>query len=161
MTPEPLKNFANVGARSDNVTFDRALATRKKGSELFGMGHPFVDALLIHLQNPPFGAEVACLPGDVDSAKVEARYRVTWDRADKGTFSGVVIVSLNGTARVEELSRDPGRFSTPSPSTCATIDTDTEARAEETLNLWISSRRTEFADGTIPRWELLGVSVHG
>ena len=161
MTPEPLKNFANVGARYDNVTFDRALATRKKGSELFGMGHPFVDALLIHLQNPPFGAEVACLSGSVDSAKVEARYRVTWDRADKGTFSGVVIVSLNGTARVEELSRDPGRFSAPSPSTCASIEPDMEARAEETLNLWISSRRTEFADGTIPRWELLGVSVHG
>jgi hypothetical protein len=64
-------------------------------------------------------------------------------------------------ARVEELSRDPGRFRTPPPSTCASVEPDTEARAEETLNLWIASRRTEFADGTIPRWELLGVSVHG
>jgi hypothetical protein len=73
----------------------------------------------------------------------------------------MVIVSVNGTAKVEELSRDPGRFNAPQPNACAAIDGDAEQRAEETLNLWISSQRTEFAEGTIPRWELLGVSVHG
>jgi len=161
ITPESLKGFPNVGARYDNVTFDRDLATRKKGSELFGIGHPFVDGLIRHLQSPPFAAEVACLPGEIGGAHVEARYRVTWDRADKGAFSGMVIVSVNGTAKVEELSRDPGRFNAPQPTTCAAIDGDTEQRAEETLNLWISSQRTEFVEGTIPRWELLGVSVHG
>jgi hypothetical protein len=120
-----------------------------------------VDGLIRHLQSPPFAAEVACLPGEVGGTHVEARYRVTWDRADKGAFSGMVIVSVNGTARVEELSRDPGRFNAPQPTTCGAIDGDAEQRAEETLNLWISSQRTEFAEGTIPRWELLGVSVHG
>jgi superfamily II DNA or RNA helicase len=160
IAPESLKNFPNVGARYDNVTFDRSLATRKKGSELFGIGHPFVDALIRYLQNPPFGSEVACLAGELDGPRVEARYRVTWDRADKGTFSGVVIVSLNGTAKVEELSRDPSRFNARGPAVCSSIESDVDQRAEETLNLWISSRRTEFAEGTIPRWELLGVSVH-
>ncbi len=160
ITPENLKNSANVGARYDNVTFDRALAMRKKGSELFGIGHPFVDAVIRYLQNPPFGAEVACLPGEVDGARIEARYRVTWDRAEKGAISGVVIVSLNGTAKVEDLSRDPGRFNAAPAAACSGIEGDAEQRAEETLNLWISSRRTEFAEGTIPRWELLGVSVH-
>jgi SNF2 family DNA or RNA helicase len=161
ITPESLKGFPNVGGRYDSVTFDRGLATRKKGSELFGIGHPFVDGLIRHLQSPPFAAEVACLPGEIGGAHVEARYRVTWDRADKGAFSGMVIVSVNGTAKVEELSRDPGRFNAPQPTACAAIDGDAEQRAEETLNLWISSQRTEFAEGTIPRWELLGVSVHG
>jgi len=113
ITPESLKGFPNVGARYDHVTFDRDLATRKKGSELFGIGHPFVDGLIRHLQSPPFAAEVACLPGKVGGAHVEARYRVTWDRADKGAFSGMVIVSVNGTAKVEELSRAPGRFNAP------------------------------------------------
>jgi hypothetical protein len=161
VTPECLKSSPNVGARYDTVTFDRNLATRKKGSELFGIGHPFVDGLVKYLQNPPFAAEVACLPGEVGGANVEARYRVTWDRAEKGAFSGIVIVSVNGTAKVEELSHDPGRFNAPQPAACTQIENDCEQRAEEVLNLWISSRRTEFADGTIPRWELLGLSVHG
>ena len=161
ISPESLRSLPNVGARYDNVTFDRSLATRKKGSELFGIGHPFVDALIRYLQNPPFGSEVACLAGSVDGPKVEARYRVTWDRAEKGNFSGVVIVSVNGATNVEELSRDPERFKAPAPAVCGNIDAEAEQRAEETLNLWISSRRTEFAEGTIPRWELLGLSVHG
>jgi superfamily II DNA or RNA helicase len=161
ISPESLRSLPNVGARYDNVTFDRSLATRRKGSELFGIGHPFVDALIRYLQNPPFGSEVACLAGSVDGPKVEARYRVTWDRAEKGNFSGVVIVSVNGATNVEELSRDPERFKAPAPAVCGSIEADAEQRAEETLNLWISSRRTEFAEGTIPRWELLGLSVHG
>lgn len=161
VTPDCLKSYPNVGARYDNVTFDRGLATRKKGSELFGIGHPFIDGLIRYLQNPSFAAEAACLPGEAGGCNVEARYRVTWDRSEKGAFSGIVIVSVNGTAKVEELSRDPGRFNAPQPARCAVIEADAEQRAEETLNLWISSRRTEFAEGTIPRWELLGVSVHG
>jgi SNF2 family DNA or RNA helicase len=161
ITPECLKGFGNVGGRYDCVTFDRELATRKKGVELFGVGHPFIDALIRYLQNPPFAAEVACLSGEVGGATVEARYRVTWDRADKGAFSGIIIVSVNGAAKVEELSRDPGRFNTSPPTACSTVHADAQQRAEEVLNLWISSRRTEFADTTIPRWELLGLSAHG
>lgn len=161
ITPDCLKGVSTVGGRYDCVTFDRELATRKKGSELFGIGHPFIDALIRYLQNSPFAAEVACLPGEVGGAIVEARYRVTWDRADKGAFSGIVIVSVNGTAKVEELSRDPGRFSMPPPAASADVNLDAEQRVEEVLNLWISSRRTEFAEGTIPRWELLGLSAHG
>lgn len=53
------------------------------------------------------------------------------------------------------------RFMATPHTARATCESDMGARAEEKLNLWISSRRTEFADGTIPRWELLGVSVHG
>ena len=160
ITPEKLQGFSNVGARYDRVTFDRELATRTRGSELFGIGHPFVDALIRYLQTPPFSAEVACLPGEISGSIVEARYRVTWDRTDKGVFSSIVIVGVNGTARVEEVSRDPGRFSRPPPAACPVVEPDVEQRAEETLNLWISSRRTEFSHRTIPRWELLGVSVH-
>ena len=161
ITPDCLKGFGNVGGRYDCVTFDRELATRKKGAELFGVGHPFIDALIRYLQNPPFAAEVACLPSEVGGATIEARYRVTWDRTDKGAFSGIVIVSVNGAAKVEELSRDPGRFNTPPPAACSAVNLDAQQRAEEVLNLWISSRRTEFAETTIPRWELLGLSAHG
>lgn len=160
ITPEKLQGFSSVGTRYDRVTFDRELATRTRGSELFGIGHPFVDALIRYLQTPPFSAEVACLPGEISGSIVEARYRVTWDRTDKGVFSSIVIVGVNGTARVEEVSRDPGRFSRPPPAACPVVEPDVEQRAEETLNLWISSRRTEFSHRTIPRWELLGVSVH-
>jgi superfamily II DNA or RNA helicase len=160
ITPECLKSFPNVGARYDRVTFDREIATRKRGTELFGIGHPFVDALVRFLQNPPFPAEVACLPGNLNGTTIEARYRVTWDRADKAAVSSIVIVGVNGAARIEEVSRDPNRLGVAAPPSCSAVSSDAEQRADEALNLWISSRRTEFAEGTIPRWELLGVSAH-
>ncbi|MEI8141072.1 MAG: hypothetical protein WCI03_14545 [bacterium] len=111
-TPDCLKVYPLVAPRYENVTFDRELATRTKKCELFGVGHPLIDALLSYLQNAPFSGDTACVPAaSTASGMVEARYRVTWDRAD------------------------------------------------ETIRLWIASRKTELPPGTIPRCDLLGVSV--
>ena len=161
ITPECLKSYPRVGAKYDNVTFNREIATRKKKCELFGIGHPLVDALLAYLQNAPFSGDAACLPaaGAIPGC-VEARYRVTWDRADQGASSSVVRVVLNGHAKADEDSMDAERLGIqqkvkPTNSVPVTV----EAQAEEAIRLWIASRRTEMPEGTIPRYELLGVSI--
>ena len=157
--PDCLKGFSQVNPQYNIVTFDRALSTRTKKSELFGIGHPLVDALLTYLQNAPFDADTAYLPaagGKTDF--VEARYRVTWHRPEQPTSSSVVRVILNGSATVDESSLDPDRLVSSLWVSPQSGIAKSEAESEEAMRIWIASRRTEMPQGTIARCELLGLS---
>lgn len=162
-TPDCLKGYSQINAQYDMVTFDRALATRTKKCEIFGIGHPLVDALLTYLQNAPFEADTAVLSTAGGKADVvEARYRVTWHRPEQPPSSSVVRVSLNGTATVDEVSLDPERLISSSHPQCGMVGiVKSEASAEEAIRMWIASRRTEMPHGTIARCELLGLSWGG
>ncbi len=163
VTPDCLKAFPQVTPRYGKVTFNRELATRTKKCELLGIGHPLVDALLAYLQNAPFHGEASCIPAAGEPAGVvEARYRVTWDRADQRASATIVSVKLNGQNLAEESSRDAQRLPIQrAPRSDITIAEDVVLRSEEAIRLWVASRRTEFPPETIPRVELLGVSVTG
>ena len=163
LTPDCLKTFPQVAPKYENVTFDRELATRKKKCELLGLGHPLIDALVAYLQNAPFSGDTAILPADgAKSGVVEARYRVTWDRADQGSSASVVRVSVNGQCYVDETGFDAERLENgqTAPATAPLkLPLEAEARTEEAIRLWTASRRTEMPEGTIVRCELLGVSA--
>jgi len=163
LAPEVLKAFSQVAPKYENVTFDRELAMRKKKCELLGIGHPLIDALIAYLQNAPFSGDTACVVASgARAGSVEARYRVTWDRADQGSSATVVRVSINGQCYVDEGSFDAerleaGRFADAvAPSA---MPSDAEARAQDAIRLWTASRRTEMPEGTIVRCDLLGVSA--
>jgi len=161
-TPECLKGNPQVSPRYEHVTFDRELATRTKKCDLFGIGHPLVDALLTYLQNAPFNGDTAKVPAcNVPPGHIEARYRITWDRADQGSSAAVIRVELNANTNVEETTIDPERFSKIGEMGAVplVLDPEAESRADEAIRLWVASRRTEMPAGTIPRCELLGVSV--
>jgi SNF2 family DNA or RNA helicase len=163
LTPDCLKSFPQVAPKYENVTFDRELSMRKKKCELFGIGHPFIDALLGYLQNAPFSGDAACLSANgVKHGVIEARYRVTWDRADQGSSSTVIRVAVNGDAPVDEFGYDAERLEAgrylPTQAPPA-IPAEVQSRAEEAVRLWTASRRTEMPEGTIVRCELLGVSA--
>jgi len=72
-------------------------------------------------------------------------------------------MELNGSTQVDELGWDTERFGKlEAHAACIPVfSADLEARADETIRLWIASRKTEFPLGTIPRCDLLGVSVAG
>ena len=163
LTPDCLKTFSQVASKYDFVTFDRELAMRKKKCELMGVGHPFIDALIAYLQNAPFSGDATILPADgAKPGIVEARYRVTWDRADQGSSATVVRVSVNGQCYVDESGFDAERLENghPAPTTAPLkLPLEAEARTEEAIRLWTASRRTEMPEGTIVRCELLGVSA--
>lgn len=162
-TPECLKAFTQVAPKYENVTFDRELAMRKKRCELMGIGHPLIDALIAYFQNAPFSGDTACLPANgAKPGCVEARYRVTWDCADQGSAAGIVRVAVNGQCYVDEGGFDAERLETghyvaPQPPTALPLEA--EARADEAIRLWTASRRTEMPEGTIVRYDLLGVSA--
>ncbi|MFA7343240.1 MAG: helicase-related protein [Terrimicrobiaceae bacterium] len=159
VTPDCLKGFSQINAQYDMVTFDRSLATRTKKCELFGIGHPLVDALLIYLQNAPFDADTAVLPSAGGKPNVvEARYRVTWHRPEQPTSSTVVRVILNGSALVDETSLDPDRLATQLATAPKEGVKKSASDAEDSMRIWIASRRTEMPHGTIARCELLGLA---
>jgi superfamily II DNA or RNA helicase len=163
LTPDCLKSFTHVAPKYENITFDRELAMRKKKCELLGIGHPLVDALIGYLQNAPFSGDAAILLADgVKPGVVEARYRVTWDRADQGSSASVVRVSVNGQCSMDEGGFDAERLENGQamPATAPIkLPLEVEARTEEAIRLWTASRRTEMPEGTIVRCELLGVSA--
>ncbi len=74
--PEMLQRSHHLAPRYDKVCFDRALSLRTRGSELGGIGHPLVDALLKEVKDPGFAGEVA---GAGNEGKVWARYLVRCD----------------------------------------------------------------------------------
>jgi len=67
---------------------------------------------------------------------------------------------LNDSCVVDENSVDTERLpAREAQQPSIQVPVDAEERAEEAIRLWIASRKTEFPEGTIPRCDLLGVSV--
>jgi hypothetical protein len=60
-TPRALQRYPNVAASYRDCTFDRKLAMRRRKAQLLGLGHPLVDALLVHLQSHAFRGGAASL----------------------------------------------------------------------------------------------------
>ena len=71
-------------------------------------------------------------------------------------------MSVNGQCYVDEGGFDAERLETGhyiAPHPPATLPLEAEARTDEAIRLWTASRRTEMPEGTIARYELLGVSA--
>ena len=72
-TPDPLQQRFHLAPRYERICFDRALAMRTRSSELGGVGHPLVDALLAVAREPAFTGETARLDGGTTGAGPDAR----------------------------------------------------------------------------------------
>jgi hypothetical protein len=60
--PEVLQSYPNISRSYSGVTFDRNLAMRRRNTQLLGLGHPLVDALIAHFQSAGVRGEVTALP---------------------------------------------------------------------------------------------------
>jgi hypothetical protein len=89
--PEALQRRYHLAPRYENVCFDRALSLRKRGSELGGIGHPLVDALLKEVSEPSFTGEVSQVVGD---GVIYARYLVRYE--DKPGHASARVLTLRG-----------------------------------------------------------------
>ena len=69
-TPEVLWANGNLARTYRDVTFDRALAMRRRKAQLLGLGHPLVDALIDYLQGPQHRGEVTALPASTQDDHV-------------------------------------------------------------------------------------------
>jgi superfamily II DNA or RNA helicase len=98
--PESLQRSYHLAPRYERLCFDRELALRARHSELGGIGHPLVDALLREAQNPAFTGSVSVLGS---AWTTYARYLVKYeDEAGKARTRVITLKKVgNGVPIVE------------------------------------------------------------
>jgi|Deesub1362A_J573_1020465.scaffolds.fasta_scaffold00395_30 SNF2 family DNA or RNA helicase len=97
-TPEVLHRYPNISPRYENVVFDRKLAMRKRKAELFGIGHPLVDALIEHFKGPLFSGEVSISETTSNAYPISVRYvfMVNFEEGVKKVFYKGFNLNENG-----------------------------------------------------------------
>lgn len=101
-TPEALQRRYHLAPRYEKVCFDRVLSLRSRGSELGGIGHPLVDALLKEAREPGFTGEVSRLTGgDV----ICARYLVQYDGEHGQTANRILTLCGTPEGDVKAIER--------------------------------------------------------
>ena len=73
-TPPCLLNYQHVSGHYSRVTANRKFATRKKGVDLLGIGHPLVDAILKHLQTELPFADISHVAIDNTASSIVCYY---------------------------------------------------------------------------------------
>ncbi len=106
--PEVLQRRYHLSPRYERVCFDRALSLRTRGSELGGIGHPLVDALLKEIKEPGFAGEISRMDGGSSTC---VRYLVRYDDKQGKTASRVLTLcsageSVNQVDHVDWTKKD-------------------------------------------------------
>lgn len=102
--PPALKKYPDVSPSYTNVTFSRKLATRKKGMDLLGLGHPLIDALVDYFGSEAVNGDVLLARCEGIPAKVAARYLFTMDFEDGSRRERYETLILEGAAPADDLS---------------------------------------------------------
>ncbi len=97
--PEKLQRKYHLAPRYERICFDRKLALRARNSELGGIGHPLVDALLNEAKDPAFAGSTARLGA---ASEIFARYLVQYE--DEGGKAQTRVMTFKWTPeRTPEL----------------------------------------------------------
>ncbi len=80
--PPLLKKYTDVATKYENMTFSRKLATRKKNTELLGIGHPLIDSLIDYYKSEAVSGEVLNAKYNDAPSFVTARYLFTVEFED-------------------------------------------------------------------------------
>ncbi|MGQ0652821.1 MAG: DEAD/DEAH box helicase [Betaproteobacteria bacterium] len=97
--PESLQRKHHLAPRYARICFDRDLALRVRNSELGGIGHPLVDALLHEAKDPAFQGSVARLGNGSD---IYARFLVHYED-EAGKTRSKVLTFRKAAERVPQL----------------------------------------------------------
>jgi len=117
--PPALKKYPDVASSYTNVTFSRKLATRKKGVDLLGLGHPFIDALVDYFRSEAISGDVLLARCTGMSATVAARYLFTIDFEDgsrRERYEALVIDGHDPAADLSGLSGKGGETGLTNPA---------------------------------------------
>ncbi len=143
MTPEPLKQKYHLAPRYEKVCFDRGVAMRTRGSELGGIGHPMVNALIEEILKPGFQGSVSA---DGADGRVHAHYLVKY-KNQKGHIQGRVL-NFSYDANNGEVTMPP-RFQDIKGKAMSKISADTEeardrieSALQQALIEWLPDRQS-------------------
>jgi superfamily II DNA or RNA helicase len=165
-TPPALRGQPRVSARYESVTFDRAVAMRKRNTELLGLGHPLVDALIAYLKRPVWKGDVACLSAACPASALSTRWLVTMEMDDGKTrqvYSNIVAPTAGGSdspggrADLEALATS---YHPPAQAEIGGKLLECARRsAEASLHDWLSRTRAEQDGVRGFRIEQVGLAV--
>lgn len=142
--PDSLQRKYRLLPRYERVCFDRDVALRNRGSELGGVGHPLVDALLEETRSATLAGEVA----DLGAKGVFARYLVR-RRDDRGLIQSRVITMLYHffTGQVQTLQHFPTDEGVAAENGVADLGparAAMESNLEVEINNWLPSRQSRI-----------------
>lgn len=104
VVPAVLLNFPKVSARYENMTFSRKTATRKKGVDLLGIGHPLINALLEYYIKEDVPGEILSIKHPSLSGSCCARciFRMEFDdRTSKEIYEELPLI---GNATINDIA---------------------------------------------------------
>lgn len=138
--PEALQRRYHLAPRYEKMCFDRALSLRSRGSELGGIGHPLVDALLKEMSEPGFAGDVTGLGSE---GLVCVRYLIRYDDDHGQTSSRVLTLfgSQAGDIKVAERMEWPKNSRATEFAGIPPMDIEK-----------LTSRFEEFRKNTILEW---------
>jgi hypothetical protein len=142
--PDSLQRKYRLLPRYERVCFDRDVALRNRGSELGGVGHPLVDALLEETRSATLAGEVA----DLSANGVFARYLIR-RRDDRGLIQSRVITMLYdlATGQVQTLQHfptDEGEAAGKGVADLGPARAAVESNLEVEINNWLPSRQSRI-----------------
>ena len=165
-TPPALRGHPRVSAWYESVTFDRSVAMRKRKTELLGLGHPLVDALMTHLRRPAWNGDVADLRQGNEPPSISTRWLVTAELEDgkvRRTYLNTRIDATNsvGSAStrvdLDSLANLADERSKGEPLTKSLEHV--KSLAEASLNDWLSRTRAELDGIRGFRVEQIGMTL--
>ena len=110
-TPDPLQQRFHLAPRYERICFDRALAMRTRSSELGGVGHPLVDALLAVAREPAFTGEIARLDGGAIVGGPDAHAARAGLRGEAaGPGGGMIVAGLDTRAARSDSRGETARL---------------------------------------------------
>jgi superfamily II DNA or RNA helicase len=155
VTPQILLDYPRVSARYDNVTFSRKTATRKKGIELLGLGHPLIDAVVSYYKSEKINGYILLLE-DLGRSFVSIRYIFEIDFADGMKRTIYKEVLLQGNRAESDLDLLKGQYAESECTSSTPIERD---RLESIIENIKASIRSEY-DGIISiRHRCVGIAA--
>jgi hypothetical protein len=104
MTPPVLLDYPKMSSHYDNVTFSRKTATRKKGVDLLGIGHPLIDALLGYLKSEKFSGDILITGHANFAGNFSVRFLFRMEFKDNTFKELYKEFPLNGAERINDLN---------------------------------------------------------
>ncbi len=104
VVPSVLKSRSAVSSSYENMTFSREAATRKKGVELMGLGHPLMDALIAYCKDDVFVGEIVHAQIDGVPSSLNARYRFKIEFEDGSRKEIYRIFFIEGGEVLDDLN---------------------------------------------------------
>lgn len=165
-TPEVLWIGGNLARTYRDVTFDRALAMRRRKAQLMGLGHPLVDALIDYLQSPQHRGEVTALPASLQNDRtlsIRCLIQIDLENGKRRKMYQDIHLNEDGSSSVASPRADVEQLSGRTPNTTLTNfgSAEIRERIKAILGLLEASWRADTDGAVAVRAFAVGIAMGG